>query len=246
MNESDRLIATLKKLLKRQGYTYRQIGESLNLSEQSVKRLFSTGTFSLERLVQLSGLLKLSLAEVMAQANDMTANIHTLTDTQEKELTADPELLLMAVCVLNNWTPAEITSAYKFSKAECLKKLLKLDHIGLISLMPGDRVRLKVARDFEWLQDGPIQLFFRRQEKNDFLASRFKAEGEEQIFLHGMLTKAANARLHIQLKKLREEFADLHRESLAAPFTQRHGVALLMALREWEPRSFAAMRRTAR
>jgi len=246
MNEIARLIATLKKLLKRQGYTYRQIGEAIDLSEQSVKRLFSAGTFSLERLVQLSGLLNLSLAEVMAQANDMAANIHTLTETQEKELTADPELLLIAVCVLNNWTPAEITTVYKFSKTECLKKLLKLDRIGLINLMPGDRIRLKVTRDFEWLKDGPIQIFFRKQEKSDFLTSSFKADGEEQIFLHGMLTKAANARLHAQLKKLREEFAELHRDSLAAPFAQRHGVALLMALREWEPRSFAAMRRTSK
>jgi hypothetical protein len=42
-----------------------------------------------------------------------------------------------------------------------LKRLLLLDKMGLIELRPGNRVRSKVARDFDWLPDGPIGHFFR-------------------------------------------------------------------------------------
>jgi transcriptional regulator with XRE-family HTH domain len=242
-SESRQLIDTVKRLLKRQGYTYRDVGKSIGLSEQSVKRMFSKGTFTLERLVQLASLLGMSLAEIAEQSSRSTPAIATLTEAQEKEITAEPGLLLVAACVLNGWTPAEITSTYRFTKAECLKRLLRLDRLGLITLLPGDRVRLNVARDFDWLPHGPIERFFRKQEKDDFLASDFAGKGESLYFLFGMFTPAAKALLDAQLRKLREEFAELHRESLAAPFEERRGACLLVAQREWEPRSFEALRR---
>jgi lambda repressor-like predicted transcriptional regulator len=241
--ESLRLIDTLKCLLKRQGHTYRDVGREVGLSEQSVKRMFSKGTFTLDRLVQLAALLGMSLAEIADQASQSTPSIRTLTEAQERELTAEPGLLLIAACVLNGWTPAEISATYKFTKAECLKRLLKLDRLGLITLLPGDRVRLSVARDFDWLPRGPIERFFRRQQKDDFLASDFAGKEENLYFLFGMFTSAAKARLDAQLRRLREEFAGFHRESLAAPFEQRRGACLLVAQREWEPRSFEALRR---
>jgi hypothetical protein len=56
-----------------------------------------------------------------------------------------------------------LVETYRFTKAECLRKLLKLDRLGLVSLLPGDRMRLNVARDVDWLPGGPIQRFFRKQ-----------------------------------------------------------------------------------
>ena len=110
---------------------------------------------------------------------------------------------------------------------------------------PGDRVRLNVARDFEWLPNGPIQHFFRKQEKDDFLTSNFAEPGENLYFIFGLLTPAAKLRLQVQLKKLRDEFAELHRESISAPFDQRSSACLMVAQRTWEPKSFAKMRRKA-
>ncbi len=246
MTESQRLVDALKRLLKRQGYTYRGVGKAIGVSEQSVKRMFSKGTFTLDRLVQLASLLGMSLAEITEQAGHATPSIRTLTEAQEKELTAEPALLLIAACVLNGWTPAEIIATYRFTKAECLKRLLKLDRLGLITLLPGDRVRLNVARDFDWLPKGPIERFFRKQETDDFLASDFGGKEENLFFVYGMLTPSARTRLQAQLARLRAEFAELHRESMAAPFEHRGGACLLVAQREWEPRSFAALRRATK
>ena len=246
MTESERLVATLKRLLKRQGITYRRVAEGLGLSEPTVKRIFSKGSFTLERLAQVASLLGMSVAEIAQQADQALSSVRTLTEAQERELVAEPALLLVAACALNGWTLAQITATYRFTKAECLKRLLKLDRLGLITLLPGDRIRLNVARDFDWRPGGPIQRFFRTQEKDDFLASDFSREGESLAFLFGMLTPLAKARLDAQLRKLRDEFAELHRESLAAPFAQRAGACLLVAQRDWEPRSFAALRRIRR
>jgi transcriptional regulator with XRE-family HTH domain len=243
VTESERLVATLKRLLKRRGMGYRELARKLGVSEPTVKRLFSRGGFSLDRLLRIASVLGMSLAEIAQQAEQSAAKIATLSEVQERELVADPAFLLVAACALNGWTAEEIVATYRMTRAECVRRLLRLDRLGLVTLLPGDRIRLNVARDFDWLPGGPIQRFFRKQEKEDFLSGEFAGKGEDLFFVFGMLTPHAKERLRAQLRKLRDEFSELHRESLAAAFEQRTGACLLVAQREWEPKSFAALRR---
>jgi DNA-binding Lrp family transcriptional regulator len=246
MSESDRLVTTLKQLLRKNRITYRQVAQRIGLSEQSVKRLFSRKSFTVDRMVQIAALMDMSFAEVASHAEEQRTTLRTLTEAQEKEVVAEPLLLLVAACVLSGWTMEEIISLYKVSSAECIKRLVKLERIGLITLLPGNRVRPNVARGFDWRPGGPIQRFFRAQEKSDYLASDFTGEGEAHFFLYGMLTPTANLRLQGQLRKLREEFFELHREGLALPLSQRSNCCLLVAQRHWEPKAFASMRREPR
>jgi transcriptional regulator with XRE-family HTH domain len=243
MSEITQLITTLKRELKRQGKTYRDVGAALDLSEPSVKRLFATEQFTLERLVEICGLLGLTLAELAQEAGQGHQRIHTLKASQERELVSDMRLLLVAVCALNHWTMAQMLQAYRLTEAECVQLLLRLDRLDLITLLPGNRIRLNVARDFDWLPDGPIRQYFREQGMPEFIDSGFRAQGESLDFVHGMLTESARAKLQGELRQLRTRFAQLHEESLAAPLPQRRGTGLLLALREWEPAAFTALRR---
>lgn len=128
--------------------------------------------------------------------------------------------------------------------AECLKKLLELDRLRFIDLLPGNRIRLIIARDFEWQPEGPIRTFFRNQGLKDFLDSSFTEPDGAFTFANGMLTDSAYERLQPDLRRLRKRFAELHEESLAAPITDRQGTSLLLAIRRhWEPTVFARLRR---
>jgi len=243
MSESERVVGALKRHLKKQGRTYRDLARSLAVSEQTVKRLFSRGTFTLERLVKVAAFLGMSLEELAREAGEGSAHLRMLTVAQERELVVEPGLLLVAACALNGWTLEQVVSTYRFTRAECIRRLVKLDRLGLLVLLPNNRVRLAVARDFNWIPGGPIERFFRREQKDDFLGGDFTAPGEDLYFVFGMLAPPAKARLRASLARLREEFTELHRESLAAPFERRFGACLLVAQREWEPRAFAALRR---
>ena len=57
------LIATIKRQLKSKGLTYRDVARALQLSEPSVKRLFSSERFTVDRLAQISHLLEFTLAD---------------------------------------------------------------------------------------------------------------------------------------------------------------------------------------
>jgi len=125
--------------------------------------------------------------------------------------------------------------------AVCLR-IPYLDRLGLISVLPGNRIRLNVARDFDWIAHGPIKQYFRDQGLHDFLDGSFVENDETMVFSHSMLTESAIAKMQSEIRQLRLKFAELHEESVSAPLAKRRGTGLLVALREWEPNEFTKLR----
>ena len=241
MDDIHKLIQTIKRLLKAKGVTYRMLAAQLQLSEVSIKRSLSTGQMSLARLADIAHCLGMSVPELALATLDAPP-IDRLSEAQEQQLVDNPQLLLVAVCVLNHWTLKEILAYYWLTEPECIRLLGQLEQLRLIDWLPDNRVRLKVSRQFAWRQDGPIFRFFRQQGEGDFLASNFPDEPDEYAFVHGMLTMDARRQFFRKLQQLKEDFAALHQQSLSAPLSERHGVGVLLATRGWELRAFRHLR----
>ena len=208
MTETAQLIDMLKRQLKAQGMTYRDVARALDVSETSVKRLFASGRFTLERVVEIAQLLGYTLAGFVQEASASAPRLHVLTEQQEALLVSDDKLLLVAVCAINYWTVQDIVSAYQVTKAECVKYLLMLDRMNVVALLPGDRIRARRAR-FRLAAgraDPPLLSCARARR---FLDSRFDGEGETMTFSQGMLTEAASAELELELRRLRSKAAAL-------------------------------------
>lgn len=244
MDEIQYLLKIVKRELRLRGLSYRDVALALELSEPSVKRLFSNGRFTLDRLAQLAQLLDLTLAELMQEIDRSKPQVRQLTAEQEAGLVSDPKLLLVAVCTLNHWPVSDMIRFYRISEAECIHALLRLDRMRLIDLLPGNRVRIVVTRDFDWLADGPIRRYFREQGQDDFLSNAFADGHACHSFANGMLTDAAAEELQRLLQRLRQQFEQLHQESLSQPLDKRYGTGLLLATRRWEPPGFTALRRS--
>jgi hypothetical protein len=69
-----------------------------------------------------------------------------LTEEQEREIVDDPVLLLVAVCVLNKLTLAEIVDQYSVSETELTRKIAHLDRLHIIELLPKNRIKLLIPR----------------------------------------------------------------------------------------------------
>lgn len=242
MSQTQAIIDCLKSELKAQSKTYAQVSTALGLSEASVKRLFSTGNFSLPRLDTLCELLGLSVAELVAKTQANQA-LSQLSIEQEQQLVDEPRLLLVAVCALNHWQFQEIISTYSLSGAECIQLLAKLDRLRLIELLPNNRIKLLVERGFRWRADGPIQSYFRRQIQQDYFSAGFNGAGELMLFQNAMLSTSANAIMQRKLESLAREFNQLAEEDKKLPLDQRFGSSLMLAIRPWEVQSFQQLRR---
>jgi transcriptional regulator with XRE-family HTH domain len=103
MAQSKLLIDTLKKELKAQKKTYRDVAKVLGLSEASVKRLFAERTFVLERLDQICEFLGLEITDLARKAEEATQLTANLSLQQEQELVSDIKLLLVAFILINRW-----------------------------------------------------------------------------------------------------------------------------------------------
>ena len=242
MAQTAAIVSALKNALKEQGITYQQVAEALDLSEASVKRLFSERQFSLQRLDQICSLLGLEISDLVRRL-DQAQRIDALTTEQEQELVGDDRLLLVAICALNRWSLAQILETYQLSEVEAVGRLARLDRMGLIELLPGNRIKPLISHDFRWQQHGPIQRFFEQQVQADFFQCHFNLPGELRMFLSGMLSPQSTEQMHQKLQRLAQAFRHSHQEDLVLPLEQRFGVSMILAIRPWEVAAFQQLRR---
>lgn len=242
MAQTSAIVDTLKKSLKEQGVTYQQIGQKLGLSEASVKRLFSEKQFSLKRLDQICEMLGIEISDLLRRL-DTQQTISELSREHEEALVSDTELLIAAVSCLNRWSFNDILDTYQFTNTSLIQKLAKLDKMGLIELLPNNRIKPLITPDFSWQKNGPIQKFFESQVQQDFFQCKFDQPGELRLFVSGMLSTHSNERMQQKLKRLAQDFRFMHQEDLARPLDERHGMSVVLAIRPWELEVFAAFRR---
>jgi len=233
MAQTTLLIDTLKKSLKLHGKTYADVAQALNLTEASVKRIFSEESFSLQRLDQVCQLLEMEISDLTALMQSQNEKLQNLSIEQEKELTNDLTLLLVCVCVLNRWTMPEIIDFYELNESQCIQKLAKLDRLKIIELLPGNRIKMLVAPNFGWLDNGPIQQFFQERIGQEYFQARFEQEGECLLVLNGMLSSQSNGEFQRKLKRIAREFDAMNLEDTSLPLTKRKGFTVVLAMRNW-------------
>ncbi|EOA06690.1 XRE family transcription regulator protein [Herbaspirillum frisingense GSF30] len=243
MAQADALINALKNVLKARGITYAQLAKGLALSEASVKRIFAERSFTLERLDQVCTLLGLQISDLARMVVSEQPVPSRLSVEQEAKLVADPRLLLVAVHALHQWTLEQIVDSFALTRAECIRLLARLDKLGILDLLPNNRIRVRVAPDFTWLPGGPIQQYFRAQLRNDFFNSHFDQPGEKMILVSGTLSEESNTVVQRAMNRIRTEFLAAHHQDLGLPLERRNGTALIVALRPWTPPQFRELRR---
>lgn len=235
------LVDSLKRELKARGITYAELAERIQMSEASVKRMFSQKNFTLQRLDEVLQAANIEFADLTSGTQDDSRLISQLSYDQEKEIVGNPKLLVVAVSVLNLITVEQIVAVYDMSEAEVVKHLVRLDKTGFIELLPNNRVKLLVSRTFHWIPNGPIQHYFRDLAYRDYLSSKFDAEDEIMQLVNVLLSKPSVAALRTRLKQVAREFSQLHQDEMKIPYDEKTPISILVAARPWLPESFKAL-----
>ena len=239
MSTTQTLIAVLKAELKAAGLTYAALARELGLAESSVKRMFAKGEMTLSRLDEICRVLRTDYAELSRQVADAAPRRLELTIEQEAAVVADPKLLLVAICVLSQWTLEQILATYRLTEAEGVKYLTRLDKLGVIELRPMNRYRLNLAKTFRWRADGPVMQYFRTQVVGDYYAGGFDSEGELLMLVHGQIGPHHAAGFNERLQRVAEDFAQQHLADQKLEPAHRRPYTLMLGMRSW---LFAAFR----
>jgi DNA-binding Xre family transcriptional regulator len=243
MSQTRPLVDTLKLELRKQRITYKQVSEILDLSETSVKRLFSEAAFSIKRLDKVCELLHLDISDLVHLMEKNIELTTELTRDQEADLVSDVKLLLVTLLLMNKLQFAEILAIYDISETEGIRLLARLDRMKIIELQPGNRVKLMISQNFKWIPEGPIQQYFENKVQREFLGSSFSKPGEFRIFVSGMISRSANTEIIKKIEHLAQEMSDMNIESESLPLDQRFGTSLMVAIRPWEIQVFEELRR---
>ncbi|WP_137891989.1 helix-turn-helix transcriptional regulator [Ramlibacter sp. 2FC] len=243
MSTTADLVTLLKKELKAAQMTYADLARALGLAESSVKRMLARGDMPLSRIDAICRALKLDFAELARRLADAQPLLKELTQEQEKAVVADKKLLLVAICVLSQWTLEQITSDYRLSEAEAIKYLAQLDRIGIIELRPLNRYRLKLAKAFRWRPHGPVMDYFREHAVLDYFSGGFDGAGEGLLLVHGSVARALAPAFLERMQRVAQDFAQQHLADQKLAPADREGYTLLLAMRSWEFAAFAALRR---
>lgn len=234
MPAASRFVEALKKSVRARGLTYAELAQRLRLSEASVKRMFSRGTFTLARIEEVLAAVDLDLYEVARMTRGGGNAPAQLTYEQELGLARDEQLLAVFWLVLNGWSFDEILEAFAITRTELTVAFARLEKLRLIEWGPRERARLLVPRDFVWRPGGPAKKAYARRAMSEFLEGRFDEPLELLRFESRALTPESAAMLKQRLDRLLREFHALAEADAAAPGSRRVGVGLLAACRPWE------------
>ena len=243
MSDSAALVEAMKRSLRAHGLGYRDVAAALGMSEASIKRMFSRRQFTLDRVQAICDLLGVRLADLLRPGTDGGRLLTRLGEAEERELVSDTRLLLAAVCTRNHWRFEDIVRHYDVSEPECVRLLARLDRLGIIELLPRNRIKLRLAPDFGWIPGGPIERYFATRVAPAFLQDDFDGDDELRLFLVGSLSRGARDALVRRLRLVAREFAQLQDEDAALPLAERAGVGLMLGLRALEFAPFEALRR---
>ncbi len=240
MAQTALLINILKKALKAHGKTYADTAKYLRISEASVKRAFSQKNFTLQRIDEICQMIGIEFTDLLQMLKDnASTHISGLTQEQEQEIVSDIELLLVSVYVLNRWTFEQIVNHSGMSEIQCTKHLAHLDRLKMIELLPKNRIKLLVAPNFQWRENGPIQQFFLKKLQSDFFNSSFDKRQENLLVINGMLAQSSISVFHRKMERLAKEFDELSSDDAGLPFDQRFGTTVVLAMRPWKAGMFS-------
>ena len=243
MSQTQALVSALKRALKTHGVRYQDVAHDLQLSMATVKRMFAESNFTLDRLDQVCRLLSMDIADLVKMTEAHRRKLTMLSEQQERELVADPSLLMVAYLVINGYSFADILAHYHFSEPELIHYLVKLDKLKLVELLPKNRIKLLIAPNFSWRKSGPIQRFFVDRLRDEFLQSEFDRPGEVWMVLSGMLSQASVRKLADHARRLEREFRELNETDMHLSLEQREQVSMIVAMRPWRPAVFHKLRR---
>ena len=234
MPARSRFVEALKKSVRTRGLTYAELARRIGLSEASVKRMFSRGSFTLARIEQILHALELELYDVARMSRGEPRGPAELALEQETVLSKDERLLSVFWLLLNEWRFEEILQQFSISRSELTLAFARLARAGLIDWGPGERSRLKVPRDFQWRAGGPVKRTYGTRVMAEFLKGRFDGPLEMLRFEAKELSGESAAVVRRKLERLAAEFNELAEVDASLPARRRTAAAILVALRPWE------------
>ena len=234
MDQTAKLLDTLKAYLKSRDITYRNLAQRLRLSESSIKRVFSEKTLSLKRLERILQSLDLDFYDLahMSRRQDGDS-AEALSLEQEESLLQNPRMLIFLHLLIQKWKVEQITKRFDFESHEITNILLELDRLRLIDLHPHNQFKVLINNTQLWNRSSPFMKKYKEMLQKGFLSHDLEEKNERFLFSPCQLSEDSHRILLKEIDRLLRRFKELS-EADAGP--EKPGLeqgGMVVAFRPW-------------
>jgi len=222
-------IDVLKRVLKSKGITYKKLSQMLEMSEPTIRRMFSKGAFTLERYVKICRIIGLNYEE-MIRLSEAESAVFEFTYEQESFFAKNLNYYYFLVVMLReSKTPLEVAKEYNLHERTLTKILAQLERMNLIEWLPGNQVKLLVSTRFRFLEGGPIRNLMERQGVLYFNDANFDGENEIRRFQIIRLSQDSLEKTKLKMEDFFEEvIGDMDRDKILKKTGEDVGVIVAM------------------
>lgn len=207
------LFMTLKEVMKAKGFTYGLLASKIGTSEVTIKRIFSQGqSCTLDRLFEICEALGVSFFDIVALAKREEEVDYVLTLEQENHFAAKPAHFAILKELIRGVTAEQIKKFWELKDSDYFKILRSLEKLGLIDLLPENKVRIKIRGNIRMAHRGPLAKKILRPQINEFLNHIDRTLENKDVCMHSAETELSEA--HIK-----EFVAEIH--ALGAKYRAR-------------------------
>ncbi len=237
--EAPKLLALLKETLRARGLRYRDVAAALDVSEATVKRYLAGKGLTLtvmDALCRIAGTSISHLADALAQGGSTRPT--QLSAEQETGLVHDLSAAFVFYLLRSRWNADDIAAELGLAPAEIYLRLRRLERLGLIDVLPGNRVKVLTARHLDWHPDGPARRAIDRSLRHvfDAMATHNPADAWEIETMK--VDDGSIARLHDLISAFSAEVRALAARNRSTPDKDARWYSVLCVAQPVDPSGF--------
>jgi DNA-binding Xre family transcriptional regulator len=209
--QRENLFLLLKRALKAKGYTYGKLAQAMNMSELSIKRLFKDKDCKMSRLLEICGIIGLSIDELVNMQQRFKHNPEFLSEDVARALAADKHVFLLLILLVSQLDIATVKEELALDNTQLYLHLRTLENLGLIQLLNNDKYRFTVALPIRWRMNGHLSVLIKTINQRYISHCLDNEDHPDYVFSTSSRLMTENSAQQVQksLRKVQEEYAYL-------------------------------------
>jgi hypothetical protein len=172
MDLDQKLCWAVKKQIRERKLRIKELANSIEVSEPTLKRWLNGEGISLKSWTKLIQNLNLSLPHLLTDIEGKDPDQFEYTEEQEHELSVVPGLLAFFQLLNVGKSPEQIKEEHRLSRSSVNYYLGKLHKIGLIEWKSDLKCRVVRSGEPLWRKNGKLARAFRERFYNEFVHAR--------------------------------------------------------------------------
>jgi len=168
----------LKNAFKAKGKTYREVAQTIGVSEQTIKRLFREKDCSISRLQEICLAIGISIYDLFNLAQNYSETTARLSSEQELYLAEHPSHFSVLYLLTLGYSAEDIRQQYRLTELGIFRYLRELEKEGFLDLREHNKFYLTFQEKLLFPLDSPLHKRIRELNKTflDYVVSHFEME----------------------------------------------------------------------